>query len=198
MLLIKHIHKEEIVKMQTPQSEDDFKRSKSKVVYQTTRTIVDKQTGEIIAQTDEQTVKTSTEPDYIKVYYKVMLAAHNIDELSLDFVLALSSVINYSNSPKEHIFFYNNKTNRRIIAELCKKKNGDPITDNMVSKYIKAAKDVGLLFDTKDRGTYEVNPWMIAKGKWANISKLQAAFTFNRNSSKWERIIELKENEQES
>lgn len=170
-------------------SEDDFKRTKNQIIYQTTSTTIDKRTGELLQEHTEQKLRVSTEPDYIKVYYKVMLAAHNIDRLSLDFVLALSSVINYSNGPQEKIFFYNNKTNRRIIANACKKKNGEPITDNMVAKYIKTAKDVGLLFDTEDRGSYEVNPWMVARGRWSNISQLQAAFTFNPESSKWERVI---------
>lgn len=169
--------------------ETEFKRTKNQIIYQTTSTTIDKTTGEILLEHTEQKVRTSTEPDYIKVYYKVMLAAHNIDGLSLDFVLALASVINYSNTPKDKIFFYNNKTNRRIISEACKKKNGEPITDNMVMKYIKTAKDVGLLFNTEDRGTYEVNPWMIAKGKWANISQLQANFTFNPTICRWERVI---------
>ena len=86
-------------------SEDDFKRTKNQIIYQTTSTTIDKRTGELLQEHTEQKLRVSTEPDYIKVYYKVMLAAHNIDGLSLDFVLALSSVINYSNGPKEKIFF---------------------------------------------------------------------------------------------
>lgn len=170
-------------------NEDDFRRAKNSLIYQTTSTTIDSRTGEVLLEHTEQKIRTATEPDYIKIYYKVMLAAYDIDKLSLDFVLALSSVINYSNTPNDKIFFYNNKTNRRIIADQCKKKNGEPITDNMVAKYIKTAKDVGLLFDTKDRGTYEVNPWMIARGKWANISQLQANFTFNAEVRRWERVI---------
>ena len=74
-----------------------------------------------------------------------------------------------------------------------RKKTGEPITDNMVAKYIKTAKDVGLLFDTEDRApmSQSVDDF---EGKWSNISQLQAAFNVNPENSKWERVITYENN----
>lgn len=166
------------------------RQEKKQVVYNTTNTIIDKTTGEILRQDTEQKTRTTTEPAFIKIYYKAMLAVNGIEGLPLDFVLALASVITYCNDDSP-IYFYNNKTNRRMIAECCLKKDGKPISDNMVARYIKKAKDLSLLFDTGDKGIYMVNACMLAKGHWKNISKLQASFDFTGN--KWERIMEIQE-----
>lgn len=163
-------------------------RTKKQVVFETTNQIVDTVTGEILRQESTQKIKTTTEPDFIKVYYKAMLAVNNIDKMPIDFVLALASVITYCNDNKP-IYFHNNKTNRDLIAECCLKRDGQPISDNMVSRYIKDAKDLGLLFETPHRGTYEVNPCMIAKGQWKNINKLQASFDFT--DGRWTRTMTL-------
>ena len=94
-------------------------------------------------------------------------------------MLALSAQIGFTNGDK--IMFYNNKTTRRAISEYCN------IGDNMTAKYIKRAVEKGILFSTQDRGSYEVNPWLIAKGKWEHIRELQAAFQFV--DKKWIRTI---------
>lgn len=168
---------------------------KRQVTYENNEIIVDSATGEIKQIKSQQRVKTTSEPDFIKVYYKAMLAVQGIEKLSLEFVLALSSVITYSNNPDSPVYFYNNPTNRKIIAECCLKKEGKPISDNMVSRHITAAVKVGLLFKTTTRGTYEVNPCMIARGKWENIKGLQAKFDFI--SGKWVRTMteEIRESE---
>lgn len=172
-------------------TEEDFLRAKTQTLYTTTNTIVDKATGEILRSEEFVKTKTASEPDFIKVYYRTMLAVNGIEGLSLDFVLALASVISYTNDPNEPILFHNNRATRGKLAELCAKKSGEPISDNMVARHIKTAKDVGLLFSTPYRGTYEVNPWMIAKGKWQHISKLQAGFAFDGTTGKWFRSAEM-------
>lgn len=178
-------------------TEENFLRAKTQTLYTTTNTVIDKATGEILRSEELVKTKTAAEPDFIKVYYRTMLAVNGIEGLSLDFVLALASVISYTNDATEPILFHNNRATRNKLAELCAKKSGEPISDNMVSRHIKTAKDVGLLFSTEYKGTYEVNPWLIAKGKWANISKLQAGFSFDGTTGRWFRSAELKQNSQE-
>lgn len=164
-------------------NEDSFLRSKTTTIYEHDTTIIDKTSGEILSQERSTKKKTSAEPDYIKVYYQAMMAVNEISEIPLDFLLALSAQIGFTNGDK--ILYYNNKTTRRAIAEYCN------IGDNMALKYIRRCVDKGILFATQDRGTYEVNPWLIAKGKWEHIKELQANFRFV--SGKWERTIELEE-----
>lgn len=168
----------------TKANETDFLREKSRITYESQYTNVDTTTGEILNRETEIRRTVSAEPDYIKIYYRAMMAVNDIAEIPLDFLLGLSAQIGYSNGDK--VLFFNNRTTRTAIAELCH------IGDNMVQKYIRRCVDKGVLFSTRDRGTYEVNPWLIAKGRWENIRKLQANFSFV--DGKWERVIE-EENE---
>lgn len=174
--------------MKTITSEQDFLREKTQVVYQSEYTIIDEASGEIIKSERETSKRTSNEPDFIKVYYKTMMAVQGVEEIPLSFLLALSCEIGFSNG--DRVMFYNNKTTRRRIAEYCE------VGDNMVTKYIKRSVDKGVLFTTSDRGTYEVNPWLIAKGKWEHIRELQASFRFVEG--KWQRVAEVTPEEAET
>lgn len=164
---------------QKPMTEGDFLRDKERVVYYMEDRIVDKATGELLASESHKTSVVSREPDFIKVYYKAMMTTLGVDELPLKFLLALSSEIGYSNS--EQVRFYNNKMTRKEISQYC------DVTDGMVSKYIRKAVELGVLFPTQYKGVYDVNPWLIAKGKWERIRSLQAEFEFVQG--KWRRCI---------
>lgn len=159
--------------------EENFLREKTVTVYEHDKSIVDVATGEILRQEKSTKKRTSAEPDHIKVYYKAMMAVNGVDEIPLNFLLALSAQIPYANGDK--VYFYNNKTTRRNIAEYCH------FGDNWVAKLIRKSVEKGILFTTSDRGTYEVNPWLIAKGKWENIKELQA--NFELVAGKWERKV---------
>lgn len=161
------------------ESEQDFLREKTRLIYESERTIIDEASGEILRREKETSKRTSTEPDFIKVYYKTMMAVQGVEDIPLKFLLALSCEIGFSNGNK--VIFYNNKMTRQSISKYCN------VTDGMVSKYIKQAVNKGVLFTTDCKGAYEVNPWLIAKGKWENIKELQASFEFVNH--KWRRKI---------
>ena len=89
-------------------TEEEFLREKNVTLYEHDTTTVDYASGEIIEQSIYTKKKTSLEPDYIKVYYKTMLAVNGIDKIKLDFLLILSAQINYANADSK-MYFYNNK-----------------------------------------------------------------------------------------
>lgn len=172
------------------QYQNDLKKEpfKRQVVYESSERIIDTATGEILADKNIQKIKTTGEPDFIKIYYKSMLAIQGIEELPLEFMLALSSVITYSNNPKAPVYFYNNAMNRKLISACCMNKKGEPISDNMVSRHISAAVKLSILFKVEGmKGVYEVNPCVVAKGRWENIRGLQANFDFT--NGKWCRTV---------
>lgn len=169
-------------------TEQDLLRDKTRVIYESERTIVSEDTGEVLRSEKDVVKKTSAEPDFIKVYYRAMMAVHEIGEIPLTFLLALSCEIGYSNSADNAVTFFNNRTTRRHIGSYC------GIGDNMVSKYIKRSVEKGLLFTTEDRGTYVVNPWLLAKGRWEHIKELQAHFVYDGQKWLWLRkLTETKE-----
>ena len=51
-------------------NETDFLRSKTTTLYEHENTLIDAATGEIVAHEHETKRKISSEPDFIKVYYK--------------------------------------------------------------------------------------------------------------------------------
>lgn len=171
--------------MNTIATEQDFLREKTRTIYESERTVIDEASGEILRKETETSRRTSTEPDFIKVYYKTMMAVQGVEEIPLSFLLALSCEIGFSNG--DRVMFYNNKTTRRRIAEYCE------VGDNMITKYIRRSVDKGVLFTTSDRGTYEVNPWLIAKGKWEHIRELQASFQYV--AGKWKRVAQIEQEE---
>lgn len=140
---------------------------------------VNLETGEAIHETRNIKSTVSAEPDFIKLYYKIMLEFKGITNVNAQFLAALCEHIPYSNDENEPVVFQATGYNKEAIA-----KSMD-VSIDMVSKYIKAAVDAGVLVKhIKHRGAYYVNPFLIAKGAWNNIRKLQAHFSFT--DGKWE------------
>lgn len=152
-------------------TEQQFAKGHKTILRETCTEIIDTATGELLTEERTTTSKIPAEPDYIKLYYKTMLTATGADDIPLAFVMALSAHITYANGDGE-MYFYNNKTTRSAIGAYC------DISDNMVAKRIRLCVDKGVLMRTKDRGTYLINPWILAKGKWTHIRKLQANYEY--------------------
>lgn len=161
------------------------KQEKNKAFYTHEETTIDVTTGEILNYTQKIVAKTSPEPYFIKIYYETMMAFNQINNIPASFVLSLSKFLGWSNegSPQTATL---NKMAKEIMAKDCN------VSLSQIDRYIKTSVKDGLLFRTKYRGVYEVNPFMIAKGKWESIRTLQANFEFI--GGKWERTFE-KENE---
>lgn len=153
---------------------------KKVTVFEKVKTEVDTATGEILSETKEVINKTSKEPDYIKIYYETMLAFNQIHGIPISFVLSLSKFIEWTNDGKP-MYITINKRVKEILQEDCGVKLAQ------VNRYISTSVDSGLLFRTSYRGVYEVNPFMIAKGKWESIQDLQCKFNFV--DGKWIREI---------
>lgn len=165
----------------TPEQQQSLGGMKTKTVYERTNYSTDITTGEIL-RTDTETIKkTTSEPEFIKLYYRTMLAFNGVDDIPLDFVVAISNFLPWSNDGSP-LIFKNDKMTHDQIVKTC------GIKDSMYQKYIARCKSKGLLFSTKYRGCYEVNPFFLAKGQWDSIRKLRANFDFV--NGKWQRQME--------
>lgn len=154
---------------------------RSKAFYESTTQLVDFTTGEIKEERQTTIKKTSGEPDFIKLYYKTMLAFNNVEDIPLSFILSLAEHMTWSNDSSPLLFF-NSRMIREQICTTC------GIKEAMYKRYITRCRDSGILFPTPYRGTYEVNPFLIAKGKWDSIRSLRTSFDFIKG--KWERVTE--------
>ena len=171
----------------TPEQQATFTRQKTRRVKETQMTLIDKQTGELLSETDSQTIITGAEPDYIKIYYRTVLAFGGITNISVDFLMAMSSFITWT-SDTEPMLFQNTKITREHISADCH------IKIDMYKKYISRCVKSGLLIVKPGyRGVYEVNPFFIARGRWEDITKLRATFDFI--GGKWQKHIECDDKE---
>lgn len=152
-------------------------------IYESRETVIDETTGQIISQATKTITKSESEPDFIKLYYSTMLAFNGVNDIPLEFIIALSSSITWANE-NEPMVFRNDKFTKESF---CQKLN---IKESMVTKYIKRCCDYGLLVSSNYRGLYYVNPFFIAKGKWENIKKLRSEFSYTDGT--WAVKIESK------
>ena len=66
----------------TPEQQQSLGGMKTKTVYERTNYSTDITTGEIL-RTDTETIKkTTSEPEFIKLYYRTMLAFNGVDDVS--------------------------------------------------------------------------------------------------------------------
>lgn len=158
-----------------------LEREKNTAFYVHEETVIDQTTGEILSSTQKTITKMSAEPDFIKVYYDTMLAFNQIFDVPTSFVLSLSKFLEWTNDEKPQCTIIN-----KYVKETLSKDCGVDI--RQIERYIKKSVDSGLLFRTNYRGVYEVNPFMIAKGKWDNIRALRTNFEFT--DGKWQRTVE--------
>ena len=156
-------------------------REKNTAFYVHEETLIDQTTGEILSSTQKTIAKVSAEPDFIKVYYDTMLAYNQIFDVPTSFVLSLSKFLEWTNDGKPQ-YVTINKRIKEIMCEDCE------VSLPQIDRYIKKSVDTGLFFRTEYRGVYEVNPFMIAKGKWDSIRALRTNFEFI--GGKWQRTIE--------
>lgn len=165
----------------TKEQEQALNTQRNIAVYEHTDRTIDVITGEILSETKKTITKISSQPDFIKVYYKTMLAFNGANDIPLQFVVALSGHINWANE-NEPMFFHNTKIVKENICKICS------IKDTMYARYISRCRENGLLIPKSGyRGVYEVNPFFIAKGRWENIKELRTSFDFV--GGKWERIV---------
>lgn len=152
---------------------------------------VDTSTGEIITSCRGTTRTQDKEPDYVKLYLNTMMSFQGIDNISTDLLISLCNHLsnNYSNSEKEPLVFRNDSYNKIMMA------NELGVGLPMIKKHIKKLVDAGILIKTNMRSIYYVNPWLLARGKWSNIKKLQMHFDIV--NGKWQVDSVLSPNEEE-
>lgn len=137
---------------------------------------VDSETGEIIAH--EQTTeirsiinkKVSNEPDYIKIYKYVntLFAYKGIKQSLTPFIIEISYHMTYAN---EGQIVNLNRVTKKIIADNL------GVTIKRVDQVISELKKYDILRKIQN-GVYSVNPYIVSRGGWGDVKKLQAHFDF--------------------
>ena len=137
---------------------------------------VDTVTGEIIDQQQTTEIKSiinkkiPNEPDYIKIYKYVntLFAFKGIKQSLTPFIIEISNHMTYA---KEGQIVNLNRTTKSMIAE------NMGVSVKRLDQVIAELKNYDILRKIQN-GVYGVNPYIVARGAWADIRKLQTQYDF--------------------
>lgn len=166
-----------------------WRDARSKTFYQETYTTLDVMTGEIVGQVGmSREFHKNPEPPFIKVYYECMLATAGIQGVPADLLIGLAKFAPYVNDDSEPMIIRIDKPVKDYLCRLLGK------SEAMIKKYIRQCVDAGILIRSGHyRGYYEVNPWIVARGDFSKIKKLQLQYDFINGT--WKRVVEYSEEE---
>lgn len=155
--------------------------SVTKDVYVREETVVD-DSGNVVEQRTVRCKAINREPQFVKLYIDTMKQFNGVREVPTYILLEISKRITYANADGSHQRVHIGKLDKNEMSE------NYGISISMINKYIRKMVEYGVLFKTEERGTYDVNPWLIARGEWKNISQLRTEFDFI--NGKWQYVIQ--------
>lgn len=133
------------------------------------RTVVQQETGLIIEEERETTIKTD-EPDYIKLYLNAWCVFKDIKGVNLKLLYQILPYMTYAQ--EQQIIGFTTYIKKKIASEL---DWAEKSSLNRFNHELKKMCDAGVLKKI-DRDTYQVNPELIGRGAWKDINKLRATF----------------------
>lgn len=163
------------------------------IVKKTNRTEVNIETGELRhIVTENQIGVVETEPDYIKIYINTQLCLNNLDPSLAPYIIAFGPHMTYANDEHYKHMVMTNEFVREDVAKTLgvTPKRVEQIITKLIENGIfipiyKETEQNGIIKQTKKRGFYFVNPWVVAKGKWSDIKQLQQNIDFVRGVSSY-------------
>lgn len=137
---------------------------------------VDSETGLILDQQQTTEIKSiinkkiPNEPDYIKVYKYVntLFAFKGIKQTLTPFIIEISNHMTYA---REGQIVNLNRTTKAMIA------SNLGVSEKRINQVITELKSYDILRKIQN-GVYSVNPYIVARGSWADVRKLQTHFDF--------------------
>lgn len=152
---------------------EDKKRKLSQLIV---NEVVDHSTGEISSVSTQKTYCVNSEPEFVKLYVNDLALLSNLNKLETSTFMYLIAQMNYKN-----IVYVAGELKESAIEYLC-------IEPRTFERTIKSLKEKEVLLPLskkqKDgsikikRSYYYVNPMLIAKGNWIDISKLRLSIEY--------------------
>lgn len=129
------------------------------------------QEGEVVSS--KTVYKAQDEPDFVKLYIDCVFTVKGVKKGFNPIFVAFLEYMSYSDANDEYggQIIYVNKAMKATIAN----KVGLSIVsvNNAITDFVKKG-----LFKRVDVGTYQVNPNIVGRGKWADIKNIRATFDF--------------------
>lgn len=142
-----------------------------RITYQSSKSIIDSETGQIIEDVTIKQQIVNNEPAYVKMYINDIVRLNNLPGASGKVLNVLVKNMSYANIV----------VLIKAIKDMILQETGLPI--NTINKSITQLTEVGILI-RKERSVYIVDPTLFAKGKWEDIKKLQLIINYEKDGTK--------------
>lgn len=137
----------------------------------------DGNTGEITKSKETIVTAHGSEPDYVKLYLQDILYLKDMPPQYSAVLLSLLKRASYAGDDLGMCVVLAPIIRKQICEEVNLK--GPQSLANVLQKLVK-----GEILIWKDRGVYQLNPWLFGKGKWADISSLRLEVNYYPNSGR--------------
>jgi hypothetical protein len=155
----------------------EMAKETNRITYENTRESIDFTTGEIVHQENVVHKKIGAEPNYIKLYIKTLMTFKELPTTCSPILIALLEYMTYADVKQEQggqLLVVNGFVKQNISKALGIKVN---TIEQALGKFVKAG-----IFKRIATGTFQVNPHIIGRGEWRNISAIRATFDFNEGT----------------
>jgi hypothetical protein len=144
---------------------------KEKVLFSSTREIVNTSTGEIISTEKLTHAVVEKEPPHVKIYLEDIARINNLPPAAAKVLNLLIQNMGYNNMvPMLKPF-------KEVIC------NALEIKMNTLDKVISELKEKQILHPFA-RGLYILDPYLFAKGRWENIKNLRLIIEYDNNGNR--------------
>lgn len=165
-----------------------MRENTKKTIFESIITVTDED-GVIREQKTESVGISESEPDYVKLYLDCLCTFKGLSTALSPVLIAFCHFMTWADSEHQKQLIFTNSYVKEQVAAMT------GLKIDRVNKALKSIVDAGIFVRIpKRRGVYEVNPFIIAKGKWSDIKKLRANFDFVNGTITPE--IETKEDDQ--
>lgn len=149
---------------------------KKRIISQTTTLIADKETGEVLSNTQENIIYLPSEPSYIKLYLEDITKLNGLPKGCTDLMRCLLRKMDY-----DGVITLSSTSKERISEQINIKVQS---INNSIQMLVK--KDI---MTRCGRGEYMFNPNYFAKGDWKSIYKqrdkyMELKITYKENGER--------------
>jgi len=148
-----------------------------KAIFEKINQITDLTTGEVVREESEVVLAKESEPEYIKLYLNCVCTFKGLNKALSPILIAFCSYMTWADSKHEkQVIFMNSYTKEQVGKDV-------GVTVDRVNQALRdiTKADIFRKIEGK-RGVYEVNPYIIARGKWTDIKNLRANFDFMKGT----------------
>lgn len=148
-----------------------------KAVFEKINQVTDMTTGEVVREESEVMLPKESEPEYIKLYLDCVCTFKGLNKALSPILIAFCSYMTWADSKHEkQVIFMNSYTKEQVGNDV-------GVTVDRVNQALRDITKADIFRKIQGkRGVYEVNPYIIARGKWSDIKNLRANFDFMKGT----------------